>query len=150
MKKEFRWNWEIGSELEKARLLTVVGRGERERLGRSWGFILARIKIDKAFLFIFSVSIYTRNESVCVIVWEIVISGQYNGSTMLPNVCWIVSIGFLARWLYSFHFHVLLSVACNLSQTPVYSLRVYVPSDRSKQVIRIRAFLYSSYSVKKI
>lgn len=41
------------------RLLTVRGIGERERLVRSLGFILARIKMDKAFLFIF-LHIYFR------------------------------------------------------------------------------------------
>jgi len=60
-------NW----KRERERLNTVRGRGERERLGL---FILARNKIDKAFLFIFFMELFTymgkRERVLCVYVCE--------------------------------------------------------------------------------
>lgn len=86
---EFVWTW-----IEKERLQTVRGKGEIERLGRSLGFILARIKIDKVFLFI-SVTIYlcTRYSGrwLCASEKSKSVVG-YNRSTILYAFCFVCCV----------------------------------------------------------
>jgi hypothetical protein len=118
------------------KLHTVRGRGERERLGRSLGFILARIKIDKAFLFIFFVLVFIWYDEMWVCEKSKSVDGitdpHYASFSNSEDCLFVVKLApFLwKQTLFIFHFHVFLSVACNLPQTLVYLLPVNVIHDQ--------------------
>ena len=106
-------------------LLTVRGIGERERFVRSLGFILARIKMDKAFLFIFYTYIYFR----IFICWKNVCSEiKINKLVLVNQLCFLLITSLFGNNLDYLCFHLLIPSEWTLLATckPHKYLFIYI------------------------